>query len=63
MSEEERRRKIIIDSQVARAAARGIEMAVKGDLTGEEARALIALDEEYLSRCRGICPALFADSD
>ena len=54
--EEEERRKVIVDSQVAGAAARGIALTQQGQLTREQLRAMIELDEEYLSRLEGICP-------
>ena len=54
MTEEERRRKIIIDSSLIQAAARDQARAMSGEMGGEEGRALIALDEEYLERRRAI---------
>ena len=54
MTEEERRRKIIIDSQLIRAAARDQAAAMSGEMSGEVGRALIALDEEYLERRKAI---------
>lgn len=54
MTEEEKRRKIIIDSQLIRAAARDQSDAMSGEMSGEVGRALIALDEEYLERRKAI---------
>jgi hypothetical protein len=54
MSEEERRRKIIIDSELIRAAAQDQARAMNGWMSGDEGRALIALDEEWLERRREI---------
>jgi hypothetical protein len=54
MSEEERRRKIIIDSELIRAAAQDQARAMNGEMSGDEGRALIALDEEWLERRRAI---------
>lgn len=49
LTEEERRRKIILDSQVSATAARGIEELENRKLTPQQVRELIRLDEEYLS--------------
>lgn len=57
-SEEEERRKIIIDSQVASAALEGIAALQRGDLSTAQISALIELDEEYLERAEGIAPGL-----
>lgn len=48
VTEEERRRKIILDSQVSATAARGIEELENHKLTPNQVRELIRLDEEYL---------------
>lgn len=60
-SEEERNRKIIIDSKVARAANRGIHGAVRGNLTSQQLQQWTALDEDYLRRAQEIAPDLLAD--
>lgn len=57
-SEEERRRKIIIDSQVASAAMAGIAALGRGELSDAQVAALIELDQEYLEKCEGIAPGL-----
>lgn len=54
MNEEEKRRKIIIDSALIQAAAEDQGRAMRGELSGEAGRALIALDEEYLERRKAI---------
>lgn len=48
MGEEERRRKIIIDSQVIAAANHGIRLAAEDKLTSEQAARLIECDKQYL---------------
>jgi hypothetical protein len=53
-TEEERRRKIIIDSQVVSMAVKGIRACMDGTLTESQISRMIALDEEYLSRCEQI---------
>jgi hypothetical protein len=53
-TEEERRRKIIIDSQVVSMAMKGIRGCMDGTLTESQISRMIALDEEYLSRCEQI---------
>lgn len=58
MTEEERRRKIIIDSQVAATAAAGIGAVMRDELTGEQGRLWIALDEAYLRRAEEIVPGI-----
>lgn len=54
MTEEEKRRKAIIDALLIRAAAQDLEDAVSGKMSGPVGRALIALDEEYLERRKAI---------
>lgn len=55
-TEEERRRKIIIDAEVARVAAKGIGAVVSGELNQEQTRALIKCDEDYLAMVNEIVP-------
>lgn len=47
-TEEERRRKIIIDTQVADAANRGVRAVLEGKLSSSKVRQLIDLDKSYL---------------
>ena len=57
-TEEDRRRKIIIDSEVASAAMAGIAALGRGELTPSQVRSWIELDEEYLDKLDGIAPGL-----
>lgn len=53
-TEEERNRKIIIDTQVARAANDGIREVIHNRLSDEEVRGLIDLDTTYLREVSSI---------
>lgn len=50
----DRRRKIIIDSEVASAALEDQRRCLRGEYTPKQEQALIALDEEWLERRRAI---------
>lgn len=53
-TEEERRRKIIIDSQVAAMALKGIKSVMENRLTDSQVQRMIELDEHYLAQCEQI---------
>lgn len=54
MTEEERRRKIIIDSQVASASMKYLRLLLDDKLTQSQVQRMIALDERYLAECEQI---------
>lgn len=56
--DEDRDRKIIIDSQVVQVANRGIAAMIRGELTPQQIRALIQCDRDYLEEVREIAPDL-----
>lgn len=60
-SEEERRRKIIIDTEVQRIAGRGIIGTVTGQFNGEKVRALIKCDQAYIRMVKEIDAGLVED--
>jgi hypothetical protein len=61
--EECRRQKIIIDSQVAAMANRGIRSAARGELALEQLQRLIVIDEQYLIDTAEIAPELAEAED
>lgn len=62
-TDEDRARKIIIDSKVAAVAARGIAASQRGELSPQQTRALIAIDEKWIQDTRKVAPELFAGEE
>jgi hypothetical protein len=55
---DEKKRKIILDAEVAEVAARGITETQRGKLTHSQVAALIKIDEGYLAEVRQVAPTL-----
>jgi hypothetical protein len=47
-------KKILCDAEVASLATKGIKMEIDGKLKKEQREAWIALDEDYIERCKAL---------